>query len=222
MRNRPVERGGRRLPSATGGDAGRHGWLPALAATLLLAACASGPAVVPEPEAPPPEPVIVRPVVVAERAVDEMLVAMTLLQEGNLRQAEANLEEIVKVRPDIPEAHLNLGWVKHKLGRHAPAVEHLQAGLKLRPNEPRAYLLIGLAQREQAMFAEAEATFRQGLALQPVLDKLHLELGILYELYLFQPPAALEQYRRYQALQPAPDTRVAGWIAVLERQGAKP
>lgn len=190
-----------------------------LAAAMLLAACAGTGPVVQEPE-PEPEPVIVRPVVVAERAVDEMLVAMKLLEEGNLRQAEANFEEIIKVRPDIAEAHFNLGWVKQRLGKHAEAVEHLRAGLQRRPTDPRAAVLIALSQREQAKFAEAEATLKQRLVAAPQDDQAHLTLGVLYELYLFRTQDALAHYRQYQALQAAPDARVAGWIAVLERQVA--
>jgi tetratricopeptide (TPR) repeat protein len=190
----------------------------ALAAALLAACAAPGP-VVPEPEPEPePEPVIVRPVVVAERAVDEMVVAMKLLEEGNLRQAEANFEEILKVRPDIPEAHLNLGWVKQRLGKHGDAVSHLREGLRRRPADPRAAVLIALSQREQGQFAEAEATLKQRLAAMPQDDQAHLNLGVLYELYLFRPQEALAHYRQFQALQAVPDARVAGWIAVLERQ----
>ncbi len=169
----------------------------------------------------PEEPVIVRPVVVVETAEDEMVKALALIREGNYRQAEANLEEILKVRPDLPEAHLNLGWTKQQLKRHADAVTHLHQGLKLKPDEHRAYALIALSQRELGEFAAAEATYKQGLALAPAYDKLHLNLGILYELYLFRPAEALTHYRQYQSLQPSPDAKVAGWIAVLERQEAR-
>ena len=190
----------------------------AVLAAALLAACAAPGPVVLEPE---PEPVIVRPVVVAERAVDEMVVAMKLLEEGNLRQAEANFEEIIKVRPDIPEAHLNLGWVKQRLGKHGEAVAALREGLQRRPGDQRAPLLIAASQREQGLFVEAEAALKQRLVSAPGDDQAHLNLGVLYELYLFRPQNALEHYRQFQALQAVPDARVAGWIAVLERQAAK-
>lgn len=200
-------------------ETSRAGVVAAMVAALLLAACAAPGPVVTEPEL---EPVIVRPVVVAERAVDEMLVAMKLLEEGNLRQAEANFEEIIKVRPDIAEAHLNLGWVKQRLGKHAEAVAALREGLQRRPGDPRAQLLIAASQREQGLFADAETTLKQRIAAAPADDQAHLSLGVLYELYLFRPQDALEHYRRYLALQASPDARVAGWVAVLERQTAKP
>jgi tetratricopeptide (TPR) repeat protein len=193
-----------------------------LAAAALLAGCASAPGGPPGAAEPLPEPVIVRPVVVAERGVEEMLVAMKLLAEGNFRQAEANFEEILKVRPDIVEAHFNLGWVRQRLGRHEQAIEALQAGLARRPGDVNAQLLIAASQRELGRFGEAEATYRKLLEKAPDTAEAHLNLGVLYELYLFKPKLALEHYRRYQATHAAPDVRVAGWIAVLERQEAKP
>lgn len=166
----------------------------------------------------PAEPVVVRRVVAPERGGEELVAAVALLKEGHFRQAEANLEEIVKVRGDIPEGHFNLGWVKHQLKKYPEAIIHLQNGLALRSSEVRAYNLIALCQRELGQFAEAEATYRKALTGAPDADKLHLNLGILYDLYLAKPEAALEHYRRYQVLQKTPDTKVAGWIAVLERR----
>lgn len=193
--------------------------LSALAAIALIATGGCGTA--PKGGAEPVEPVIVRPVVVAERGGEELVAALALLKEGNFRQAEANLEEIVKVRADIPEAHFNLGWVKHQLKKYVEAIVQLQNGLKLRPGEVRAYNLMALSQRELGQFAEAEATYAKALAIAPDNDRLHLNLGILYDLYLLKPETALEHYRRYQALQKAPDTKVAGWITVLERKKAQ-
>jgi tetratricopeptide (TPR) repeat protein len=189
-------------------------------AVLLLAGCATAP---PPPKEKEPElPQIVRPVVVVERAQTELVAVHDLLKAGNYRQAEANLEEIIKVRPDIPEAHFNLGWVRQKLDRHADAVKAFEAGLKLRVDDAEATNLLGVSLRETGRFAEAEAVYLRGIALAPSMDRLHLNLGILYELYMKRPAQALESYRRYQALQKVPDAKVAGWIALLEKREAKP
>jgi tetratricopeptide (TPR) repeat protein len=191
----------------------------ALILVLFLGGCASAP---PPKEKEPELPQIVRPVVVVERAQTELVAVHDLLKAGNYRQAEANLEEIIKVRPDIPEAHFNLGWARQKLDRHADAVKAFEAGLKLRVGDVEATNLLGVSLRETGRFAEAEAVYLRGIALAPNLDKLHLNLGILYELYMKRPAPALESYRRYQALQKTPDAKVAGWIALLEKREAKP
>lgn len=192
----------------------------ASATVLLLGACSPSTSGT-RPEAPV-EPVIVRPVVVAEKGVEELVKAIALLKDGQYRQAEANLEEIVKVRPELAEAQLNLGWVKQRLGKHKAAISHLEEGARLKPDEPAALRLIALSQRELGEFTAAEGTYAKALERFPNDDKLLLNTAILYDIYLFQPLLALDYYRRYQALQSVPDPKVAGWIALIERQGGKP
>lgn len=204
--------------------------LLALAAILVAGCSATGPvrqaessagSAAPAATAAPPAPVVPRPVVAPERGGEVLLAAIELQKAGRLAEAEAALEAVVQARPEIPEAHFNLGWVKQRLNKHAEAISHLERGLQLKPTELRARNLIGISQRELGQFAAAEMTYRNALAVAPGYDRLHLNLGILYDLYLFQPQQALEHYRQYQALQSTPDARVAGWIAVLERMEKK-
>ena len=192
---------------------------PFWAMLVVLAGCATAPPPKEKEAEPPP---VVRPVVVVERALIELVAALDLLKAGNYRQAEANLEEIIKVRPDIPEAHFNLGFARQKLERHAEAIKAFEAGLRLRVDDAEATNMLGVSLRVSGRFADAEAAYRRGLALAPNLDKLHLNLGILYELYLRKPAQALDSYRRYQSLQKVPDPKVSAWIALLETREAKP
>ena len=150
-----------------------------------------------------------------------MVRAVGLLMVKNYPQAEANLEEIVRVRPDIAEAHFNLAWVRQQLGRHAQVVDAVLPGLALRPAEIRGWLLLALSERELGRFADAEATYQAAVALAPEDPRVHLNAGILYDLYLQKPAEALQHYRRYLELRKAPDPKVAGWIAVLERKVPK-
>lgn len=166
------------------------------------------------------EPVIVRPVIVAEKGSEEMLRAIALLEEKNYRQAEANFEEIAKVRPDIAEAHFNLGWVKFQLGKFSEVGTHIANGLKLKPTEISAYLLLGLAEREAGQFGNAEVTYRAALSLAPKDDRIQLNLGILLDLYMQRPDEALIHYKAYQDLQKEPNPKVKGWIAGMERAKA--
>ena len=190
---------------------------------LLLAACAGQAVKSPDSELSrvPAEPVFVRPVVVPERGAEELLRAISLLREANFRQAEVNLEEIVRVRPDIPEASFNLAWVKYQLKKYPEAIAALRSALLLRPGDVRALGLLALCHREMGRFVEAEAVYLAALTMQPNSSLLLLNLGVLYDLYLFKPQQALVYYRSYQRLQKVPDTKVAGWIALMERTGKK-
>lgn len=166
-------------------------------------------------------PPVARPVIAADRAGEELVAAITMLKVGDFRQAEIILEEIVKVRPDLVEAHFNLGWARFQLKKCREAIPALQEGLKRRPTDIPAVNLIAICQRTLGQFAEAEKTYQQGLLLAPDNDKLHFNIGVLYDLYLFRPDLALEHYRRFQSLQQTPDVKVAGWIALLERKETK-
>jgi tetratricopeptide (TPR) repeat protein len=196
----------------------------ALVTGIVVTACsAPAPKVTLLPGETPPEeaPVVVRPVVVVDRIPEEMAKAIGLLKEKNYHQAEANFEEIIRLRPDIAEAHFNLAWSRYQLTRFAPAIAAARAGLERRPTEIRGWLLLALSERELGHFAEAEASYRAALALAPDDTRLHFNAGILYDLYLLKPADALRHFRRYQALQKAADPKVAGWIALLERKAPK-
>ena len=190
---------------------------------LLMAACgptmpvkpATGQAVVLE------EPPVERPVIQVDRTDDAIALAIGLIKENNYRQAEANFEEIVKVRPDIGEAYFNLGLVKFKLKKYVDAINQLTLGLKIKPQDTGAINLLALCQRSLGKFVDAEASYKRALALDPINETAHFNIGVLYELYLFKPELALEHYREYQKLQKTADAKVAGWVAALERKAAK-
>ena len=162
-----------------------------------------------------------RPVVVLERSDEAIQTAIGLLKNNNFRQAEVNFEEILKVRPDLAEGHFNLGIAKLKLRKFSEAIAQFEAGLKLKPNDIEALVLLAVGQRSSGKFSDAEATYQQLLIVSPGNPAIHFNLAVLYELYMFRYDLALEHYRKYQALQKAPDTKIAGWITALERMEVK-
>ncbi len=89
---------------------------------------------------------------------------------------------------------------------------------------------LGLAYRHTGRFELAEQAYRSGLAADPAYGPAMLNLGVLLDLYLQQPAAALEQYEGYQATLAEPDASVANWIREVgiragrgaERTGAGP
>jgi hypothetical protein len=55
----------------------------------------------------------------------------------------------------------------------------------------------------------------RSVAQDPAFADAHCNLGILLDLYLDDPAAALPHYERAQLLSAEPDTRVAAWVAEL-------
>lgn len=171
--------------------------IPALALTVLVSGCASGP-----PEERPP--------LIADEdssqsssggngftsgsasagatasAEDQQRFRQALsdIQAGNLEKAEAELLALTQNSPGLAAAHNNLGVIYRRSGR----------------------------------FKEAEQQYNAALSANGDSRDAHLNLGILYDIYLQQPAKALEHYERYQQLSTEPDEDVALWITDLERR----
>lgn len=77
-----------------------------------------------------------------------------------------------------------------------------------------------IALREQGRLADARARWQQALAAEPAHAASVLNLGVLLDLYLDEPVAALAQYQRYLELTPG-DAQVGKWVAELKPRAAK-
>ena len=62
---------------------------------------------------------------------------------------------------------------------------------------------------------QARAAYERAIAADPALADAECNLGILLDLYLDDPAAALPHYERYQALAGDADKRAAAWLAEL-------
>ncbi|MBQ0931580.1 tetratricopeptide repeat protein [Ideonella alba] len=78
-----------------------------------------------------------------------------------------------------------------------------------------------IALREQGKLPEARARWQQALAAEPGHAASVLNLGVLLDLYLDEPVAALAQYQRYLELTPGGDAQVGKWVAELKPRAAK-
>jgi len=74
---------------------------------------------------------------------------------------------------------------------------------------------LGIAYRKAGRFADARAAYERAIAADPALADAECNLGILLDLYLDDPAAALPHYERYQALAAEADPKVTAWVAEL-------
>jgi Flp pilus assembly protein TadD len=63
--------------------------------------------------------------------------ALKYVQAGRVQDAQARLDEALRLAPDDAEAHSNLGTVLQMQGRLAEAAPHLETAVKLKPNDDR-------------------------------------------------------------------------------------
>lgn len=90
----------------------------------------------------------------------------------------------------------------------------LQAAVTRAPDSAAAWSELGVAQRLAGKFVAARASYARALALNPDHAPAHRNLGVLLDLYLNEPAAALPEFLRYQELT-GEDKPVSSWIAEL-------
>ncbi len=83
---------------------------------------------------------------------------------------------------------------------------------------PAAWTAIGVARRSQGRMEEAREAYDGAAMLDPSDPLPALNLGVLLDLYLGRPGAALAEYERYQLLSGGPDVQVASWITEVRRR----
>jgi len=99
-------------------------------------------------------------------------------------------------------------------GRFAEA----EATLAQAEPAPAAWTAIGVARRQQGRMAEAREAYEGAAMLAPEDPLPVLNLGVLLDLYLGRPEAALAEYERYQILAGTPDVQVTAWITEVRRR----
>lgn len=83
----------------------------------------------------------------------------------------------VRLKPDLPEARLNLGLALGRSGQFEPAVACYQEALRLRPKYPEAMHNLGITLRALGRMPEALAQLQAALALVPGDAETRNELG---------------------------------------------
>ena len=120
---------------------------------------------------------------------------------GRPAEAEASYREALRLRPDYPEAHNNLGARCGTSADLAEAEASCREALRLRPDFPEAHSNLGNALRDLGRPTEAEASYREALRLRPDSADAHNNLGAA--LQCLRPPAEAEaSYREALRLRP--------------------
>jgi tetratricopeptide (TPR) repeat protein len=86
--------------------------------------------------------------------------AEVLLTKGDADASAALYEEILRDRPEAPQAHYGLGRVEAARGRPAPAAERFRRATELFPGYGAAYYALGLAYRDLGRADDARAALQ--------------------------------------------------------------
>ena len=93
--------------------------------------------------------------------------ATILLADGRVGEAERQLREAIRLRPDYAEAHAALGATLCAQQRFAEGLGHLKTALTIAPDVSGAHQSMGEAYASQGQMMPALAAYERALALRP-------------------------------------------------------
>jgi hypothetical protein len=112
--------------------------------------------------------------------------------QGRAAEAEQEFREAIRLRPDLPEAHYNLGLLLARQNKLAEAEREYREALRLRSDSAEAHFALGNVLRVQGRFLAALAEMRRG----------H-ELGSRQRNWPYPSAQLVEQIERLAALDAA-------------------
>ena len=141
--------------------------------------------------------------------------AIDFMEHDQYDEAITLLEQVIERSPGLTAPHVDIALAYEQKGETEKAEEHLKAALLLVPGHPVASNIYGLLLRKNGRFVEARKIFEMSLDRFPEYLPVRKNLGILFELYLGDEGAALEQFEIYSKAAPE-DEQVMTWIASLQ------
>ncbi|MBL0730997.1 tetratricopeptide repeat protein [Piscinibacter sp. HJYY11] len=190
---------------------------PVAAATQPRVAAAAAPAApaasAPAPKAAEPELAAITPA--AQRAFDD---ARRAMRAGRMDDAERGFKSLIQFHPELGGPHANLGLIYRQANKLPEAVAALEQATKVSPRQPVYFNQLGITYRMQGQFAKAREAYERAIDLDGNYAAPVLNLGVLYDLYLWDPKRAAEHYDRYLAMSPGGDANVTKWLADLRNR----
>ena len=137
-----------------------------------------------------------------EKTADYWFVRGYYYEEAGLhKKAIEAYKQAIRIKPDIAEAHYNLGVAYGELGMYREAMEAFKQAIRIKPDDAEAHYNLGVIYSKSGMYREAMEAFNQAIRIKPDYAKAHYNLGIIY-LVLNDRGSALEQYKILKTLDP--------------------
>jgi tetratricopeptide (TPR) repeat protein len=102
-------------------------------------------------------------------------------RRGEDLQAAACFEKALRIKPDLPEPHADMGALLARQGHYDAAIDHFEAALRARARFPEAEANLGAALACLGRNEEAKRHLRAALALSPKIPKAHYNLGTILD-----------------------------------------
>jgi cellulose synthase operon protein C len=123
--------------------------------------------------------------------------------------------------PGAAAQAIDLGLRSRQDGKLEESEVALRQATTLDAASPIAWDELGVTLRSEGKFADARAAYQQAITADDSFAPAHRNLGVLLDLYVGDPAAALPEFERYKMLT-SEDKPVSTWIAELRaRTGIK-
>ena len=123
------------------------------------------------------------------------------VQTGQLERGAALISQAITVRPDVAEAHGNLGNALNGLKRHEEALASCERAIALQPDYAEAHGNRGLALYQLGRPGDALASYERLIALKPSHVRAYYNRGLMLR-ELGRLAEALASYDQALALKP--------------------
>ena len=139
-----------------------------------------------------------------------------LLEQNKTNAAKNELTAFTLRRANSIEGLLKLGVAQLRCREFVAAEKSFNEVVRLNPNSAQALNGLGLARLGRTRAGEAAQFFNRALKEQPSFRPALLNLAIVAQQHLKNAPLALQKYREYLALKPAPENAEAVRKVVLQ------
>lgn len=197
-------------PAGTASSAPAAGTAQAAAAAPATTP-ATTPALPAKVEPPPVDPAV-------ERAFAN---ARAALLANRMDEAERGFTALAKTNPELGGVHANLGIVYRRAGKFPESVAALERAVAANPKQPVYLNQLGIAYRMAGQFERAKETYEKAIDADPNYALAYLNLGILFDVYLWDSARALELYDRYLSMSPSGDDKVRKWASDIRNRNPK-
>lgn len=99
--------------------------------------------------------------------------------ESAIDEAASLFEQALRVKPDVAEAHNNLGYALQRQGRLEEAIRRHEEAVRLKPDLAQAHYNLCVAYRQLDRLERAEAECLEALRLNSGSAETHYQLGLL-------------------------------------------
>ena len=134
--------------------------------------------------------------------------ALLSVEAGDLASALSEFSESLRLRPEVPAAHYNVGNALLLLQRFDEAQTHFRAAIARNPDYTLAHqglalvhYNVGVVRQRQKQFEAALAEYREALRIAPELAEAHFGSGAV-QASLGHGALAVESFRRALTIRP--------------------